>query len=186
MELADNFRHLGLLAAAILLVGLLGVLHFWPNGKNRTFSQHVAISKAGIAYYILLFTIILPLLLLFFLKWFVPRFEISSWFTVLIVLSAVTQYLCTLIPEVGGTKTKVHRLLAFISATCLPAALIIASSTGNFTDVGRTILLGAVGTMIVIVAVLIKSRVEHGRLLYHQAAYFFVFFVGILGVTYLT
>ena len=65
----EMYKHLILLVTLITVIGLSIVLKVWPDGINRTFSQHVARHKASIIYYILLFSIILPLLLLYIFKW---------------------------------------------------------------------------------------------------------------------
>lgn len=84
-----------------------------------TFSQHVALHRSAVLYYIGLFTVVLPLLAIFLLGWFMPTFHLSWWFGFFVVVACTTQYACTFVPETGGRKTRYHRLLAGISAVSL-------------------------------------------------------------------
>src|SRR5687768_4830790 len=115
----EAYKPLGALSAVILFAGLFYIVNKWPQGKHITYSQRIATSKQGIIYYILLFSLVLPLLILFFVKWFIPAFNLSPWFGFFVFASSLSQYLCTLIPEVGGRKSRYHRFFAFSSALLL-------------------------------------------------------------------
>lgn len=62
----SDYKLFGILAVSILAVGLSLVVVKWPRSRHFTFSQHVAVSKQSILYYVGLFTVVLPLLVLFF------------------------------------------------------------------------------------------------------------------------
>src|SRR5882672_2950783 len=124
------YKYFGLWAFVILFVGLLFIVWRWPHGKHMTFSQHIAGARHTIVYYILLFSPALPLLVLFFTKWFVPAFGLPYLFSWFVVLASLAQYACTFIPEVGGWKTQWHQTLAGLSALCLlpPIGFLITSN----------------------------------------------------------
>ncbi len=180
-----DYKYLGLLAIVILIFGLAFVALKWSEGRHLSFSQHVAKRKHRIIYYNLLFTIVLPLLLLFFLGWFAPTFHLSYWFGVFIVASSVTQYACTLIPEVGGWKTHYHRLLAGISAIFLiPALLTLLSS--NYIETGiKIVVLVSLVIMLGIIYSISKNKGQHQQFLLLQSIYFAAFFVPILLIAYI-
>lgn len=69
-----TFDHRLLLLAAIviLLAGLMTLVVRWPLGVKKTFSQHAAVRLSLRIYYSVIFGITLPLLLVFFVGWFVP------------------------------------------------------------------------------------------------------------------
>jgi hypothetical protein len=180
-----DYKYFGLLASLILLSGLLFIIWRWPQGKHLTFSQHVATQRHTILYYVLLFSIVLPLLLLFFINWFVPTLKLPILFTIFIVISSITQYVCTLIPEVGGWKTKYHRMLAGVSALFLlpPLGLLIISDSVLIS--GKCLALAGVLTMLSIVYVLMRGKGEHRYFLLLQSGYFAAFFVPVLLISYL-
>lgn len=185
MEANEAFKSLGIVSALVLFCGLWFVVKKWPQGNDRTFSQHIASSKAGVLFYIGLFSIVLPMLLLFFMGWFIPTYGLSSWFTFFILIAATTQFLCTLIPETGGNKSKCHRLLAFASADCLIPSVLILVMSETPSYVSRVISLVSLIIMSSIVFILVHNKAEHKNLLVLQASYFFAFFASVLSVTYL-
>lgn len=184
MEPIPAYRHLGLLASLILLVGLSFIIWRWPEGKHLTFSQHVALYKHRILYYIGLFSVVLPPLLLFLLGWFGPTFKLPVWFGVFIVASAVTQYACTLIPEVGGRKTTYHRWLAGVSALCLLPSIVILLGSPHIFIWGKTV--SAIGIVIMssVIYLLIKGKGAHRSFLILQSVYFAAFLGAVLFIAY--
>lgn len=184
MEVSEVYKHFGLLSAALLVPGLLLVVLKWPQGKHRTFSQHIATSKTAIIYYVLLFSIVLPLLLLFFLKWFIPYFKFSNIFTASIIVAALFQFLCTLIPEVGGWKSTVHRALAFLSADFLLIPVFLITISPFVSTLAKVISLLSFVAMTSIALLLIRSRAEHTHLLILQSGFFAMFFITVLTTTY--
>lgn len=184
----DTFKHLIALVSLITMTGLSLILFLWPYGINRTFSQHVARHKAGIVYYILLFLLILPLLLLYVFGWFIPTFRPVELFGVLIVVASICHFACTLVPETGGRKTVVHQMLAYLSADCLLPATFIIMLTPAVSNGGRIIAGFSSILMAIIIAVLIKAYAknqgEHKYLLVLQGSYFTLFFLTLLVATY--
>lgn len=185
MQANQTYMNFGLIAAVITVMGLLFLVRKWPKGSQYTFSQHSAAHKASTIYYSALFAVMLPLLLLFFIKWFIPTFKLSIWFTILIVLSAATQFTCTLVPESGGLKSKYHRLLAGCSAVLLLPAMYILIVSGNITTSMTMLAFTMLGIMLGITAFLAVAKGAHKYLLFLQAGYFACFFVAILGITYI-
>lgn len=179
-----SIKHLGLIAVFILYSGAAFVVWRWPQGKHATLSQHVALRRQSILYYILLFTVVLSLLIPFFFYWFMPTFEISVWFGVFIAIAAVAQYACTLIPEIGGWKTRYHRLLAGISAVSLVPASILLLFTDTVSGIGKLLTLVGLVIMVSIATLLLKGNGQHSHFLILQFCYFGAFFVPVLFIIY--
>lgn len=179
-----EYKYLGLIAITILTLGLAFVALKWPEGKHLTFSQHVAKNMHRIIYYNLLFTIVLPLLLLFFWGWFIPTFDISTWFGVLIVASSVTQYTCTLIPEVGGWKTRYHRLLAGASAIFLVPAQLLLLFANNVEILSKIVVAISLCIMLAVIFLIAINKGQHKYFLLLQSLYFTAFFAPIILVTH--
>lgn len=184
MEPIPEYRHLGLFASWVLLVGLGFIVWRWPEGKHLTFSQHVALHKHRILYYIGLFSVVLPPLLLFLLGWFGPTFKLSVWFGVFIVASALTQYACTLIPEVGGRKTTYHRWLAGVSALCLLPSMGVLLASPHISAWSKTVAAGSLIIMSCVIYMLIKGKGAHRYFLILQSLYFAAFLGAVLFIAY--
>ena len=134
-------------------------------------------------YYALLFATTLPLLDIFFIKWFTPAFEFSSWLSGWAIAASVFQVACTLIPETGGWRVKIHQLLAGLSALCLlPAAAIIALG-GTMELPVRLFSFACFGVMLGVLFVVFRA--QYKQLLLLQIVYFGAFFLPILAIAYL-
>lgn len=186
MQPIESFKYFGLLAFVILIIGLAFVVIKWPQNNHLTFSQHVARQRSSILYYIGLFSVTLPLLLLFFTFWFIPTFDVSIWFAVFLVVSSATQYACTFIPETGRWKTKYHRLLSGISGICLIPLLIILLFTSSLTMLDKFVVIAGLATITSVLYVVMSNKKEQYEPSYiHQAIFYAGFFVPILLVSYL-
>ncbi len=180
-----QYKYLGLISVTLLLVGLWFVVWRWPQGKHMTFSQHVAQHKSATIYYFFLFAITLPLLNVFFIKWFVPTFDLTIWFNVFAIAASVFQVACTLVPEATGWRTKWHQALAGISALLLlPLPVMLAFSLG-VAAAGRLLAVVTTLIMLSVIAFTIHVNGKHAKLLIAQAAYFVAFFIPILFISYL-
>lgn len=179
-----DYRYFGILATVILAVGLLFVILKWPQDRHKTFSQHVAPKRSSIFYYATLFALVLPLLILFFTKWFAPHFEISSWFSILVIIASVLQMACTLIPEVGK-NIKIHRALAGASAIFLIPALALILLTPSITLVSKIIVAAALSIMILCAFLVIRRKGAPRNFLSIQSSYFAAFLAPIIYISYL-
>ena len=184
----EEYKNLILLVSLITITGLWIVLKVWPYGISRTFSQHVARHKASVIYYILLFSIILPLLLLYIFKWFIPTFNPPVLFGFFLILASVSQYGCVLVPETGGRKTFIHQMLAFLAADCLLPATFLISLTPAVSSAGRVVAVITSLLMATIIAIFVKAYIknkgQHKYLLVIQASYFALFFITLIVATY--
>lgn len=174
----------GLAGMAALVAGLTFLVTKWPQSKHMTFSQHAAAYRHTILYYIALFSIVLPLLVLFFVGWFVPAFHLSVWFSLCIVVSSLAQFACTLIPEVGGRKTQYHQLLAGVSAILLLPPIALLLMTGNLSLLGKSVVAFGLLIMFAVVGVISLNANKKQHLLWLQASYFAAFLLPILLVSY--
>ena len=180
----EVYKPLGALAVLIIIVGLVYLVVKWPQGKHTTFSQHAAAHKHTILYYNLLFTIVLPLLLLFFIGWFVPEFGMSPWFMYFLVPACVAQYVVTVIPETGGWKTAWHRVITFTSVLLLLLALSTMVLSPAFSTASKAFMLASLVAMAGIISFVAFRNGQHKYLLYFQAGYYAAFFMPVLLVAY--
>jgi len=186
MEAISDYKYFGLWAFVILVAGLVFTIWKWPAENHLTFSQRVALQKQSIIYYVCLFSIVLPLLLTFIIGWFAPSFQLSVWFSIFVIVASFLQYTATLIPEIGGWKTKVHRHISGISGVCLVPPLLILLFTDSLSPLGKvSVILGLILMlgMIVFANVTKKERYEVSYI--HQSIFYAGFFIPILVVSYL-
>lgn len=186
MQPIESFKYFGLLAFVILIIGLAFVVIKWPQNNHLTFSQHIAKQRSSILYYIGLFSVTLPLLLSFFIFWFMPTFDVSIWFAVFLVVSSAAQYACTFIPETSGWKVKYHRLLSGISGICLIPLLVILLFTPTTTTVDKFAIISGLATIAGVLYVVMSNKKEQYEPSYiHQTVYYLGFFAPILFISYL-
>lgn len=179
-----NPKYLGLISIVALLAGLWFVVWRWPQGKHMTFSQHVAQHKSATIYYFFLFAVTLPLLNIFFIKWFTPTFDLPIWFNVFAVAASIFQVACTLLPEIAGWRTRWHQAFAGASALLLiPSPMILAGSS-NVGITARIVAAISLLVMLGVVVFAIRVKGRHTKLLTAQALYFVAFFVPILFISY--
>lgn len=185
MQPIDAFKPLGIVTVVILICGLLFLLWRWPQGRHMTFSQHAAQYRSAIIYYFLIFTIILPLLLLFFIGWFAPAFQLPPLFILFVVAAALFQYSVAIVPEVGGWKTTYHVGGSTVSAACMLLALVVMLFAVSISGFSKVIIAASILTMITFLVIGAKTRITHPHLLLLQASYYTAFFTAVLGTTYL-
>lgn len=77
-------RELLPLSLIILIAGLGFLVWHYRYGLKLTFSQQAALDDFGILYYITLFTIVCPLLYIFFTSWFAPMLALPPSFSVFV------------------------------------------------------------------------------------------------------
>lgn len=179
-----NPKYLGLISITFLLVGLWFVIWRWPQGKHMTFSQHVAQHKSATIYYFFLFAITLPLLNIFFIKWFVPTFDLTVWFNVFAIAASAFQIACTLVPETPGWRTKWHQVLAGISAVLLLPLPIMIALSQNIGTPSRFLAAISLAIMVGVIGFTIHAKGRHTNLLVAQSIYFAAFFMSILFISY--
>jgi len=179
-----QYKYLGFISVVLLLTGLLFVVWKWPQGKHMTFSQHVAQHKSATIYYFFLFAITLPLLNIFFIKWFTPTSNLPIWFDVFAVTASAFQIACTLVPELPGWRTKWHQLLAGTSALLLLPLPMILTNSSNIEIADRIVSAISLFVMFGVVVFAIRVKGKHAKLLVAQAIYFAAFFALVLFISY--
>jgi hypothetical protein len=149
-----------------------------------TFSQHAAKHRSAIIYYLLLFTLVLPLLLLFFVGWFAPAFHLTSLFSLFVIAAVLLQYSVVIVPEVGGWKTVYHVAGSAISGVFLLLALMTTLFANTIGGLSKFVTLCCVLAMIGILCIGAVNKVKHKNLLIMQAVYYAAFFLAVLFITY--
>lgn len=178
-------RHLGLFSLLLIIAGLTFTVMKWPGGLHMTFSQHVARRRSSKVFYSVVFMTTLPLLMAFFVAWLVPTKNLSNEFLLYAAIAIVFQIVCTWVPEEGGRKTIVHRILTSISGIALlPLMYIIATSANLPMTIRNASWIGLV-VMISLLVIALKNQKGYRYALLLQIGYYATFFIVIMMVTYL-
>lgn len=174
----------GAISVAILALGLAIIPVVWPYSTKHTFSQHIARHRSSTIYYCLLFTLFLPLFLSFFIGWFIPHFHLPPVLILCIAFVALTQYICTFIPETTGWKRQWHRVLAGGSAFGL---IPIVASLLLLPYLSITILVYCSLTLMILLPIAFLHPYFHkfGESYIIQAIYYAAFFIPVLITAYL-
>lgn len=176
----ETYKYFGLMSVVMLIVGLIVVVSKWPKGVGATFSQHVAQYKSSIIYYQLLFLATLPFLIFYMLGWLEPKYSLGYWFSAFIIGSSVLQVACTFVPETGGTRTTIHRALAFLSADLLLPVVLIMVFNQELSIYSRIVSAVSLLGMLSVVGILLPLKGRHSKVLIMQSIYFALFFVAVL------
>ncbi len=178
----DYAQHLGIASVSLLAIGLAIIPVKWPYSIKHTFSQHIARYRASIIYYIILFSVFLPLFLIFFGGWFVPHFQLPLYVLVLMGVVAFLQLACTLIPELPGWRREWHRALAGLSAFGLMP--IVASLLFIPSTLIQVLVIISLALMIILPIIFLGHSKRLGESYIIQTLYYAAFFIPILVVTY--
>jgi len=178
-------QHVGLFVTLLIIAGLTVTVTKWPGGLHMTFSQHVAISRWAKVYYALLFMIVLPILFLFFAVWFVPMKHLPNSFLWLAAIAILFQIFCTWVPEEGGKKTTIHRILTAISCIALLPQVALIGSFSTSTALVRLFAWVALALMTILLLIAAKNQKGFRYALLLQISYYALFFAVILVTTYL-
>lgn len=178
-------QHLILLIIILLAGGLAYVPLRWPGGVHMTFSQHVARSRWSQIYYSLFFLVTLPLLLWFFVAWLVPEKRLPAAFIWFAVIAVIFQIACTFVPEVGGTKTKIHRVLTGVSGLAMLPLVMMLVSARYLSLFTRLVAAGMLLVMLVLLAIALRHQRGYSKALLLQIGYYTGFFIAVLAATYI-
>lgn len=179
MHSIESYKSLGIITVTILTGGLAFLLWRWPQGRHMTFSQHAAQHRSAAIYYFLVFTLVLPLLVIFFMNWFAPMFHLSPMFTIFIIIASLFQYSVTIIPEVGGWKTLYHLIGSAISGISMLFALVTVLFANQISNIGKVVTLTSILFMVILLSIGIKNKIKHPNLLVMQGGYYAAFFMAV-------
>lgn len=176
----NTWQLIGILSIYMLATCLLVLVLRWPLGIHHTFSRHASQSVRLSVYYMLVFSITMPLLLLSFVYWVVPSHTLTNWITYLLGVSIITQIICTFFPESNSDRQRsfIHRVFAGISATLLAPTLIII--TVSVDGVLQIITLFGLLIMTIALSAAVLLRGKYALLL--QACYYAGFFIPIVAL----
>ena len=177
-------NYLGVFSIVLAWAGLLFLILRWPGNKSMTFSQHAAQKKESRIFYRVLWTVATPIFTVFLLTNFKDKLDLNHVFNLLVLLASCGMLIAAYVAEVGGIRSKIHRIAAFSMAILfLPITLLIAASDNSslFSKY-----FGAVSLMVlsIEVVILLISKGYYRFMLPVQASYILIFHLMILVAYY--
>ena len=127
---------------------------------------------------------LLPALFFFFALWLVPVKGLPGTFLWIAAISILFQIASTWVPEEGGRKTIVHRLLTSVSGVALLSLVAIIATASILSAAIRGAAWVALLAMVALLMVALGNQKGFRYALLLQAGYYAMFFGVILLVTY--
>lgn len=176
---------LGLTSVLILIISLFYLEIKWGPDFSKTFSRLVARKRSSIIFYFITFTIFLSLFSIFITEIFIPKLQLPNTFLWIFAIGVVAQFICVVIPETGGIRTKVHLAAASVMSVSAFVQVIILPIYTQLSLLGVIICSLSLTVMLAIwLIVLTKHRLIKSELAL-QVIYF-VCYLGTLLLAFLT
>jgi len=185
MNPPEIYKLFGPLSVAITGIAIIIMVNTWKGDKGVTISQNAASNRSSYLMMLVVQTITLPMLFLFWTKWLAPTLELPILFSVFAGLVCLGLMLAAWIPDIKGWKSTAHRLFAFGAASLVPPMLImlyLSSNISSFTKYMALLVFIYDVAVIILFTLLRKGKSKH---LYFQAAYIFLFALTTLAAAYI-
>jgi hypothetical protein len=177
-------KSLGLIAVFILLASLTYVQFKWGPDSSKTFSRLVAQKRSSIIYYFSVFVAFLVVFSIFMTSSFIPQFNLAGWFAWIYFLGIISQLICVVVPETGGTKTKIHLIAAGIMSASALIQIVLLLLLAHLSVPSVIVCVTGLFIMILIwLAIFLKHRLIKYELGL-QSIYFTSYLGTILFVSY--
>ncbi len=180
----EMYKLFGPLSVCITGLAILVMLIVWRNDKSMTISQHAAAHKSSYLMMLIVQSITLPMLFLFFIKALTPVAHLPLLFEVIVGIACLGLLIAAWVPDTKGWKSKVHQLCAYGAAVLIIPSLTLLSASAHISPFAKwmaIIVLSYDVAAIVLLTVLNKAKENH---LYIQAAYIFLFALTTIAAVY--
>jgi hypothetical protein len=178
-------EYLGLTVVFLSWIAGGYLLSKWRGSNDMSISQHAATSRQASV----LFAVVMSggglLFYYWTLKWLVPRLDLGLWFSFLITLAFIGQFVAGLVADVVGHRRRIHRIAAYAMAYLfLPLSVLLINASnisGPARIIGILCLIYMIGSLLLIN--LVPATRKH--YLIYQASYIVAFQLQILSAAYL-
>lgn len=158
----------------VLLLGLVYLVKRWQDGGvHATFSHHAASTENASRYYVLLFLVTLPFIMIWFVVWLAPQIRLNSASVAMMLVAVVAQIWAATVPERSLTISR-HRAITSLSI----AGIIGVTSMVLYAS--RSWLVGFCLVCMLIILGYAASRGDRSRYpLLLQAGFYTMFFMAL-------
>jgi hypothetical protein len=173
------------LSVAITGLAIVFMVYTWKGDKGITISQNAASNRSSYLMMLVVQSLTLPMLFLFWSKWLVPTLELPLLFVIFAGFACLGLLLAAWIPDIVGWKSKAHRLFAYGAATLVPPMLIMLYRSPHISLFAKYMALLVIVYDMIAIAMFAILRKEKSKHLYFQAAYIFLFALTTLAAAYI-
>lgn len=182
MEQDLNFKYLGVLSIAFIVVVGVYILKRWPADKRGTFSEHVAKHRSAFIIFALSLTLSTFLYYAFLWFWVGPHLDVSIFYYWGLLIAFIPQLIFTWIPADDGLNKLAHTATASLVGIMMPVLVVIILLSSTALSL-ISITLGwifVISSVAGLVAYMIKkANIRH--LLLYEITYF-VYFWSLINI----
>jgi hypothetical protein len=182
--ISENYKNMGALALTIFWLTVLVMIRLRKGERAKSISQHVASTKKVAALFGGVALVSTILLILFFVKWFTPTFQLGIPFNLVVVGMLILFGVAGLVPDTKGMRHKIHINAAIVASLLLLPAMIMIIANDHVSQVARMFTVLASFTMLYVGYKFAASRHTEQQLLVYEAVYFLCFDISVLVATY--
>ena len=180
----EAYKNFGLIGFGIFWITTVVMIRLLRGDKTKSISSHAASAKKVSMVFGLVSALSAIVLILFFMKWFTPTFQLGTIFNLLVIGMLILFGIAGIVPDKKGIKHTVHIWSAVVASVLLLPAMTLIIGSNQISQVARIFTAIALVAMVFIGYQLIKRNRNNSRLLMYEALYFLCFDLSILVVTY--
>lgn len=186
MNLAvESYKNFGLIGFSIFWLTTIVMIALLKGDKTKSISSHAASAKKTSLVFGAVGVVSAVFLILFFVKWFTPTFQLGLIFNLLVIGMLILFGIAGAVPDTKGVKHTVHIWSAVVASILLLPAMILIIVSNQVSQTAQIFTALSLLTMITIGYQLTKKNRTDSRLLLYEALYFLCFDLSILVATYL-
>lgn len=182
----EQYKYYGLISIATVWAGLIFMVYKWRGDKSMSFSLHAAADRQAYMFYLSLFLLTLPPLLLFVVFWYVPTLGLPEVFSFIAVLGVVCQLIAGIVPDMEGKQRVIHRLSAYGMSLVLMVLVGMVAWFGEIGGLMKAFCLVALIVMASLWILVVGLKKKQDAFLLYQAIYVALFHIVILTTAYLS
>lgn len=173
---------------AIMLMLLSSGLIVIKTGflKHETISKHVVLARKRHIFIYSLAEITMAITYSMFITfWFAPEYNLPPFFTVVTNVGLSGLVLAALVPHKEGIRDRIHYFGSYLMAWAMFLSLLFLPFSDVIADYLNPIIIVSIIGMATLIAlgIFAPNRIKSWAL-YHQIAFFMIYYVSILSVTY--
>jgi hypothetical protein len=180
----EGYKNTGAIALSIFWLAVLVIIRLRKGEKAKSISEYVASAKKIAVLFGGVALVSTVLLVLFFVKWFTPTFQLGILFNLVVVTMLLLFAVAGLVPDTKGIQHKIHINAAVMASLLLLPAMLLMIINDYISQVARMFTILASFTMLYAGYKFAASRHTQNQLLVYEAVYFLCFDVSVLMAAY--
>ena len=180
-----SYKNMGALALGLFWCTVVIIIHVLNGKKAGSISEHAASAKKIAIIFGGVSLLSAVLLVLFFVKWFTPTFQLGAVFNIIVLTMLILFAVAGVVPDGKGIKHKIHVITAIVASVLLLPAMVMIILNNHVSQAARVFAILAILTMFYTGYRFTASRHTENKLLIHEALYFLCFDVSVLVVAYI-